>query len=86
MAASLRIVIAAGEASGDQLGAGLIRSALAMNPGLEFVGIAGPAMREAGCVPWFHTEDLSVMGLAEILRHLPRLRHIRNAFTTQGRK
>lgn len=85
MAAKMRIAIAAGEALGDQLGAGLIRSALAVQPDLEFVGIAGPAMRAAGCVPWYRVEDLSVMGLAEVLRHLRRLLRIRHGFTGRVR-
>jgi lipid-A-disaccharide synthase len=71
-----RIVIVAGEASGDHLAAGLIRAARRRHPGIAFAGIAGPAMREAGCEAWFHTEEISVMGLVEVLRHLPRLSRI----------
>lgn len=71
-----RIVIVAGEASGDHLAAGLIRAARRRRPELQFAGIAGPAMREAGCEAWYRTEELSVMGLVEVLRHLPRLSRI----------
>jgi lipid-A-disaccharide synthase len=70
------VAIVAGEASGDHLAAGLIRAAHRLHPGLRFAGVAGPAMLEAGCEPWFRTEELSVMGLAEVLRHLPRLARI----------
>jgi lipid-A-disaccharide synthase len=76
----VRIAIAAGEASGDALGAGLIaalRSSVPVIGSLGFFGIAGPKMRAAGCEPWFRSEELSVMGLAEVLRHLPRLLRIR---------
>ena len=66
-----RVVIIAGEASGDRLGAGLIRAARARNPDLEFEGVAGEEMRAAGCRPWFDCRDLAVMGLFEVLRHLP---------------
>jgi len=68
-----RIVIIAGEASGDILAAGLIRAVRAQRPDIQFEGIAGPLMREAGCVAWRDADELSVMGLFEVLRHLPRL-------------
>ncbi len=71
-----RIVIIAGEASGDLLGAGLIRAVNALRPDIEFEGIAGPLMREAGCKAWRDADELAVMGLFEVLRHLPRLRRI----------
>ena len=66
----------AGEASGDLLGAGLIRAARAQRADLRFEGIAGPLMQAEGCVAWREAEELSVMGLFEVLRHLPRLRRI----------
>ena len=68
-----RIVIIAGEASGDILAAGLIRAVRAQRPDVQFEGIAGPLMREAGCLPWRDAAELSVMGLFEVLRDLPRL-------------
>jgi lipid-A-disaccharide synthase len=74
-----RIALVAGEASGDQLGAALIHAVRALRPDVEFVGVAGPAMRAAGCEAWHGTEELSVMGLAEVLRHLPRLAGIRSS-------
>lgn len=79
----MRIAIAAGESSGDALGAGLIsaiREQLSGHESVEFFGIAGPAMRAAGCKAWYRTESLSVMGLAEVLRHLPRLLRLRREF------
>ena len=72
-----RIAIIAGEASGDQLGASLIRSARRLLPDLQFEGVAGPAMREAGCQAWVDSQEIAVMGLFEIVRHLPRLAKIK---------
>jgi len=70
------VVLVAGEASGDRLGAGLIRALRARHPGLRVSGIAGPLMREAGCEAWHGSDELAVMGLVEVLRDLPRLRRI----------
>jgi lipid-A-disaccharide synthase len=70
-----RIVLIAGEPSGDRHGARLAR-ALAAHPALrdlELVGVAGPAMREAGVVPLARMEDVAVVGFVEILGHLPKL-------------
>lgn len=69
--------LVAGEASGDNLGGPLIRALSERAPGARFCGIAGPRMSEAGCEAWYPSDTLAVMGLAEILRHLPRLLRLR---------
>ena len=71
-------VIVAGESSGDILGSSVIRELKKNNPGHEFQGITGPRMTEAGCESWFDIEDLSVMGIFDVIKHLPRLYKIRN--------
>jgi len=78
-AASPLIAVVAGEASGDRLGAGMIRAIRERCPGARFEGVAGPAMREAGCEALFDTDALAVMGIAEVLGHLPRLVSIRRS-------
>ena len=80
-AAALRVGIVAGEHSGDQLGAALIAALRERCGTLECFGVAGPKMVAAGCQAWAPSESLSVMGLAEVLRHLPRLLRLRRELT-----
>ena len=75
----LRIALVAGEASGDLLGAALVRDLKALHPDAEFVGVAGPEMRAAGVTAWHDCEELAVMGLVEVLKHLPRLLKLRKS-------
>ncbi len=73
----MRIGLVAGEASGDVLGAGLIRAIRARIPDATFEGVAGPQMVAAGCEQWEPAESLAVMGLIEPLAHIPRLLRLR---------
>lgn len=79
--AALRIGLVAGESSGDQLGGALIEALRARVPHLECFGVAGPKMAAAGCSAWASAEELSVLGLAEVLHHLPRLLRLRRTLT-----
>ncbi len=72
-----RLVLTAGESSGDQLGADLAHHLKRQHPGIELAGIAGPAMQAAGVEAWHDLDVLGVMGLTEVLSHLPRLFRLR---------
>jgi lipid-A-disaccharide synthase len=71
--------LVAGEASGDNLGGPLIEALAARAAGARFFGVAGPRMMAAGCDSWYPVDELAVMGLAEIVRHLPRLLALRRS-------
>jgi lipid-A-disaccharide synthase len=81
----LRVGIVAGESSGDQLGAALIAALRAEVPDARFFGVAGPKMTAAGCDSWACADELAVMGLAEVLRHLPRLLKLRASLVERFR-
>ncbi len=70
----MRIMIIAGEASGEMHGAGVVAALRARRPGIEILGIGGDRMAAAGCELVYHIERFSVMGLTEVVRHLPFVR------------
>jgi lipid-A-disaccharide synthase len=73
----LTIGLVAGESSGDNLGAALIGALREREPALRCVGVTGPRMKAAGCESLADAEELAVMGLFEVLHHLPRLLGLR---------
>ena len=79
---SVRILISAGEASGEMYGALLIEAVrrragegarATFNHQLEFFGVGGDRMRAAGCDTVVDAKDLAVVGISEILSHLPKI-------------
>ncbi len=68
-----RIFLAAGEASGDHYGAELIRALRRSLPDAEFFGLGGTKMEAAGLNRVIKAEDVAVMGITEVLLHLPRI-------------
>lgn len=79
MSTPLRIGIVAGEASGDILGAGLIKALKRRYPDAQFEGIGGELMMAAGCISHTPMDRLSVMGLVEVLGRLRELLKVRRS-------
>lgn len=69
----LTIGIVAGEASGDALGGDFMAKMNALHPNVRWVGVGGDAMQKAGLTSLFDIKRLSVMGLVEVVKHLPDL-------------
>ena len=75
---AIHIGIVAGESSGDQLGGAIITALRNLSPDIRITAMAGPKMADAGCEVIADTDELSVMGLVEVLRKYPSLRRLRD--------
>ena len=73
MRAPRSILVSAGETSGDFYAAQLVAELRRRWPECEFFGCAGQHLRDAGVRPVVRTEDLAVLGLVEVLAHIPRI-------------
>jgi lipid-A-disaccharide synthase len=69
-----KVMVIAGEVSGDQRAAELIEAANAIAPGVTWFGIGGPRMRAAGVDTRYDVKDMAVIGFAEVLRRYPFFR------------
>jgi lipid-A-disaccharide synthase len=69
----MRILISAGEDSGDLYAAAVVQALRARHPDAEFFGCAGPRMQAAGVRPIIDMRSIAVVGLVEVLRHIPRI-------------
>jgi len=86
--AAVKFFLVAGEPSGDRLGAALMSGLKTLSPGVTFEGVAGPLMQAEGMGSLFPMEELSVMGIAEILpkyfKLLARIRETAEAVLASG--
>lgn len=71
-----RIMVIAGEVSGDTHGAGVVRELKRLQPSVEIFGVGGEKMKAEGMSLTYHVRELSFMGFAEVLRHLPLIRSV----------
>ena len=69
----MKFLISAGEDSGDQYAAGLVEALRARLGPVDFFGCAGPRLRAAGVRPIVDAERLAVVGLVEVVSHLPQI-------------
>lgn len=68
-----KVLISAGEASGDVYAASLVEALHRRVPDLEFFGCTGPRMRNAGVRTVVDAASLAVVGLVEVITHIPRI-------------
>lgn len=80
------VLIIAGENSGDKYGADLVRRFKLQHPSLTFFGIGGRHMAGEGVELHFRVEDLAVMGVFEVLSHLPRIKKIFDRIHKEARQ
>lgn len=72
----MRVMMIAGEASGDLHGAGVVRELKKRQPGTDIYGIGGDRMQAEGMQLIYHVRELSVMGFTEVVKHLPVIRSV----------
>ena len=70
----MQFLLSAGEASGDTYGAQLIEALCHLAPGSTFFGMGGEKMRASGAELLVHANEVAVVGLVEVVRHLPDIR------------
>ena len=73
----VKIAIVAGETSGDELGAPLMKSLKSINPSIEFIGVGGSKMTSEGLESYFEMSEISVMGIIEPLLNIRKLLKLR---------
>ena len=82
----MQILVSAGEASGDYYGAQLIQSLQQLAPGARFFGMGGEKMRAARCELLVNASEVAVVGLAEVVTHLPAIRRRFKSIVAEAQK
>ena len=85
MPRSFTILIVTGEASGDLHAARLVRELVAQDPSVKFLAVGGDGLEAAGATLLHRIEELSVVGITEVLRRLPRLLSVMNSLKARLR-
>lgn len=74
---SNKILVIAGEASGDLHGAALIKEINSQSSGIDFFGIGGDKMISAGLNPIYHINQMAFLGFIEVIKHIPFIRKVK---------
>ena len=77
-----KVMIIAGEASGDLHGSGVVRELKRADPSVEIFGVGGDRMKREGMHLIYHVNELGFMGFVEVLKHLPVIRSMKNTLET----
>jgi lipid-A-disaccharide synthase len=80
------VLVVAGESSGERYGAALVREFRRLSPETGFFGVGGPRMAAEGVEILVPSEKLSVMGLFEVVAHIPRIRRIFGRLVREARR
>ncbi len=78
-----KILIAAGEASGDTLGASLVREFLQLKPETEFFGLGGDKMAQAGVKLHYHINKLAFLGFWEVVKNIRFIKKVEKEILNQ---
>ncbi|NOY78237.1 MAG: lipid-A-disaccharide synthase [Calditrichaeota bacterium] len=78
-----RILIIAGETSGDVHGSGVVREIRRRRPDVDIVGIGGPRMAAAGMTCFYSTDQMAILGFTEVVRHFPFIRKVHARLTRE---
>lgn len=81
-----RLLIVAGEVSGDRHAADLVTALQKRNPDLEFIGIGGDRLKDVGVTLLYHISHLAFLGFVEIIKHIPFIRRVFNRLKGEVRK
>lgn len=81
-----KILIIAGEASGDLHGSSLVRALKAQNPGLVLFGVGGEKMKAEGFEALFHINQMAFLGFVEVLKHLPHILNVQKILINEAVK
>lgn len=81
-----KLLIIAGEASGDMHGSALVTELKKQMPDLEICGIGGDNMADAGVELFYHLREMAFMGFVEVIKHLPFIRKVKAKLLDEVKK